>query len=63
MHRHYFRQIYEGACTDTNLISVVPMFEAGVQKLLLEWCSRDSKVIPLKTAEEGSVRQVGGGAK
>ena len=33
---------------------------AGVQKLLFEWCSHYSKVIPFKTAEEGSVRQVGG---
>ena len=31
--------------------------------MLFEWCSRDSKVIPFKTAEECSVRQVGGGAK
>ena len=44
-------------------VVTVPMFEAGVQKLLFEWCSRDSKVIPFKTAEECSVRQVGGGAK
>ena len=44
-------------------VLTVPMFEAEVQKLLFEWCSRDSKVIPFKTAEECSVRQVGRGAK